>query len=76
MYNVQLHICDDLCPGIRHVKNMANWDEIKKGLKQKITEISDIKTSLLKEMPDDLLTRLERKLGKSREAILKIISEL
>ena len=55
---------------------MANWDETKARLKQKISELTDDNLLFAKEKQEKLLCRLEGKLGQTREAIIKIISNL
>jgi hypothetical protein len=55
---------------------MANWDETKVRLKQKISELTDDKLPFVKERQEGLLNRLEAKLGQTREAIIKLISNM
>lgn len=55
---------------------MANWAETKEKLKQKINEIAEDNLFAVKEQKDELLSKLEAKLGKTREAIIKIIAEM
>ena len=55
---------------------MADWDETKAKLKQKISKIADHRLFAVKEQQDELLSRLEAKLGQTREAIIKIISDM
>jgi|GEM_PF-2724969 uncharacterized protein YjbJ (UPF0337 family) len=55
---------------------MTNWREKKGKLKQKLALITDNKTLLREGKMDEVLGRLENKLGKSKKAIRKLISKL
>jgi uncharacterized protein YjbJ (UPF0337 family) len=55
---------------------MTNWNETKTKLKQKFIQLTDKDLFLVKGKHEELLCRLEAKLGKSRESLRKIISEL
>jgi hypothetical protein len=55
---------------------MINWDETKERLKQKINLLTDDNLHFVKEKQEELLIRLEAKLGLTREAIIKLISKL
>jgi hypothetical protein len=55
---------------------MVNWDETKERLKEKIITLTDDNLLFVKEKQEKLLSRLEVKLGQTREAIIKIISKL
>jgi hypothetical protein len=55
---------------------MINWDETKERLKLKINTLTDDNLLFVKEKQEELLSRLQAKLGLTREAIIKIISEL
>jgi hypothetical protein len=55
---------------------MANWNEIKKTLRNKIIQLNDNKEWIAIGKQEDVINRLEVKLGKTREAILKIMNEL
>ncbi len=57
-------------------KEIPDWNETKAKLKQKISQIAGANSFLLKEQNEELLSRLEIKLGLSREIILKIISTM
>lgn len=57
-------------------EEMKNWDEIKERLKLKITALNDNNFLPTKTKEEELLTRLEAKLGKSKLVILRIISGL
>lgn len=54
----------------------GDWNEIKGKLKQKFAELTDNDVMLVDGKQDELLGRLQQKLGKSKEEILKHISEL
>jgi uncharacterized protein YjbJ (UPF0337 family) len=56
--------------------HMINWDETKRMLKQKFAKLTDNDILIIEGKQDELLSRLQVKLGKSREALLKLISEL
>jgi uncharacterized protein YjbJ (UPF0337 family) len=54
----------------------GNWNEIKGKLKQKFSLLTDNDLLLVEGKHDELLGRLQIKLGKSKEEIHKLISEL
>lgn len=56
--------------------NMSNWDETKRKLKEKFSKLTDNDWLIPDSKQDELLKRLEIKLGKTREALRKLISEL
>jgi uncharacterized protein YjbJ (UPF0337 family) len=62
------------------MKNLSemkgNWQEIKDRLKQKFSVLMDSDLLLIEVKQEELLGRLQVKLGKSKEEIQKIISEL
>jgi hypothetical protein len=53
-----------------------NWQEKKDRLKQKVSLLMDSNILLIEVKQEELLGRLQVKLGKSKEEIQKIISEL
>jgi hypothetical protein len=55
---------------------MANWDETKERLKRQIRKLTNSNLLIAKENQEELLIKLEAKLGQTREVIIKIISEL
>jgi uncharacterized protein YjbJ (UPF0337 family) len=55
---------------------MINWNETKEKLKEKFAKLTDNDLLMMNGAQDELLKRLEAKLGKTREAIRKLISEL
>jgi uncharacterized protein YjbJ (UPF0337 family) len=54
----------------------GNWNEIKGKLKQKFAMLTDRDPLLLEGKQDELLGRLQTKLGKTNEEIKKIIANL
>jgi uncharacterized protein YjbJ (UPF0337 family) len=62
------------------MKNMTelngNWNEIKGKLKQKFSVLMDDDILLVDGKKDELLGRLQIKLGKTKEEIRKLISAL
>lgn len=54
----------------------GNWNEIKGKLKQKFAILTDNDLLLEEGKEDELLGRLQAKLGKTKEEIQKFISEL
>ena len=54
----------------------GNWNEIKGKLKQKFAMLTDNDLLLIEGKQDELLGRLQTKLGKTKEELQKLISEL
>ena len=54
----------------------GNWNETKGKLKQKFAMLMDNDLLLLEGKQDELIGRLQAKLGKTKEEMHKIISEL
>ncbi len=54
----------------------GNWNEAKGKLKQKFAMLTDNDLLLIEGKQDELIGRLQVKLGKTKEEISKIISEL
>jgi uncharacterized protein YjbJ (UPF0337 family) len=54
----------------------GNWNEAKGKLKQKFAMLTDNDLLLVEGKQDELIGRLQIKLGKTKEEISKIISEL
>ncbi len=54
----------------------GNWNETKGKLKQKFAILTDSEMLLIEGKQDEMLGRLQIKLGKTKEEILKVISEL
>ncbi|HET6245093.1 MAG: general stress protein CsbD [Bacteroidetes bacterium] len=53
-----------------------NWDQIKKILKQKLNNLTNSKLLLEEGKREEILKRLQKKFGKSKEEIQKLISDL
>jgi uncharacterized protein YjbJ (UPF0337 family) len=54
----------------------GNWNEIKGKLKQKYALLTDNDLLLVEGKQDEMLGRLQTKLGKTKEELHKLISEL
>jgi len=54
----------------------GNWNETKGKLKQKFAMLTDSDVLLVEGKQDEMLGRLQTKLGKTKDEIHKIISEL
>lgn len=54
----------------------GNWEEIKGKLKQKFAVLTDNDVLLLEGKKEEMLGKLQIKLGKTKEELQKIISEL
>ena len=54
----------------------GNWNETKGKLKQKFAMLTDNDLLLLDGKKDELMGRLQAKLGKTKEQMQKILSEL
>lgn len=54
----------------------GNWNETKGKLKQKFAILTDSDVLLVEGKADELIGRLQVKLGKTKEEIQKLISEL
>ena len=54
----------------------GNWDEIKGKLKQKYAQLTDDDLMFAEGKQDELYGKLQQKLGKTKEEIHKIISDL
>jgi uncharacterized protein YjbJ (UPF0337 family) len=54
----------------------GTWNEVKGKLKQKFALLTDSDVLLVEGTQDEMLGRLQQKLGKTKEEIQKIISEL
>ena len=58
------------------VELKGNWNETKGKLKQKFALLTDNDLLLLEGKQDEMLGRLQAKLGKTKEELTKLISEL
>ncbi len=54
----------------------GNWNELKGKLKQKYAKLTDDDLLFVEGKQDEMLGRLQIKLGKTKEEIQKVISEL
>ena len=54
----------------------GNWKEIKGKLKQKFAILTDDDLMLVEGKHDELLGRLQKKMGKTKEEVQKIIADL
>jgi uncharacterized protein YjbJ (UPF0337 family) len=61
-------------PNLTELK--GNWNETKGKLKQKFAILTDSDVLLVEGKQDELLGRLQVKLGKTKEEVQKLISEL
>ena len=59
---------------IKEIEN--NWNETKAKLKQKFAKLTNNDLMLLDGKKDEIIARLQLKLGKTKEEILNIISSL
>jgi uncharacterized protein YjbJ (UPF0337 family) len=57
-------------------KKNESWQEIKVVLKQKFAMLNDSDLLLVEGKEDEMLSRLQIKLGKTKEDIKKIITQL
>jgi uncharacterized protein YjbJ (UPF0337 family) len=65
---------------IKKMKNLTqlkgNWNETKGKLKQKFAILTDDDLLLVDGKQDEMIGRLQIRLGKTKEAVQKLISEL
>jgi uncharacterized protein YjbJ (UPF0337 family) len=54
----------------------GNWKDLQRKLKQKFVNLSDIDLLLIEGRQDDMIQRLQIRLGKSREEVITIILAL
>lgn len=54
----------------------GNWNEIKGRLKQKFARLTDSDFMLIEGKKEEMLGRLQVKLGKTKEELQKLISEI
>jgi uncharacterized protein YjbJ (UPF0337 family) len=55
---------------------LGNWNETKGKLKQKFAQLTDDDLLLEEGMEDELMGRLQKKIGKTKEEIKDLISKL
>ena len=56
--------------------HMTDWEQTKARLKQRISEIAETNLFAVEKQKDELLSKLEIRLGKTREVIVRMISEM
>lgn len=54
----------------------GNWNEIKGKLKQKYSDLTDDDLAFTEGKEDELFGRLQKKLGKTKDEVKKIIAEI
>jgi uncharacterized protein YjbJ (UPF0337 family) len=54
----------------------GNWNELKGKLKQKYGNLTDDDLMFSEGMEDEMLGRLQKKLGKSKDEVRRLIAEL
>jgi len=58
------------------IETIGNWEELKAKLKQKFRLLTDNDLMFEKEKNEEMLAKLEVKLGKTKEELRKIIASL
>lgn len=58
------------------LKIKGNWNEVKGKLKQKYSQLTDDDLAMAEGKEDELLGRLQKKLGKAKEEIMSEIEKL
>jgi uncharacterized protein YjbJ (UPF0337 family) len=61
---------------MRNQEIKGNWNELKGKLKQKFATLTDNDVLLVEGKRDEMLGRIQIKLGKSREEVEKLIADL
>jgi uncharacterized protein YjbJ (UPF0337 family) len=59
-----------------NLKIKGNWNELKGKLKQKYSQLTDDDLTYLEGKEDELLGRLQQKLGKTKEEVRNTIDEM
>ena len=54
----------------------GNWNQMKGKIKQKYPDLTDDDLMLVAEKEDDLLGRIQRKTGKSRDEVVSYINSI
>lgn len=57
-------------------KLKGNWNEMKGKLKQRFGELTEDDLSVGEGKQDELIGRLQQKLGKTKDEVLKILADL
>jgi uncharacterized protein YjbJ (UPF0337 family) len=63
------------CKGMTNMNLKGNWNEIKGKLKQKYGQLTDDDLTFAEGKEDELLGRLQKRLGKSKEDVRREIEE-
>lgn len=58
------------------LKLKGNWNEIKGKLKQQFTTLTDIDLTYAEGKEDELIGRIQQKLGKTKDQVVEIINNL
>jgi uncharacterized protein YjbJ (UPF0337 family) len=61
---------------LNNLELSGNWKITKGKLKQKFAQLTDDDLLFVKGKQEELLGRLQQRLGKSKEEMIKVISEL
>jgi len=54
----------------------GNWNELKGKLKQKYADLTDADLTFTKGQEEELLGKIQKKIGKSREEVIRMIKSL
>lgn len=54
----------------------GNWNELKGKLKQKYADLTDKDLTYMEGQEEELLGKLQKKIGKSREEVVRMIKSL
>jgi uncharacterized protein YjbJ (UPF0337 family) len=54
----------------------GNWNELKGKLKQRYADLTDADLTFIEGQEEELLGKLQKKIGKSREETIRIIKSL
>ena len=68
--------CGDPVVAMTKLELKGNWNEIKGKLKQKYADLTDDDLTFAEGKDDELLGRLQKKLGRTKEEIRKEIADL
>lgn len=61
---------------MRTIELSGNWDEQKSKLKQKFVALTESDLLFVKGKKEEMLEKLQKKLGKTKEELFKIIAAL
>lgn len=76
MRETRKEVLDETIGNSTELKFKGNWNELKGKLKQKFADLTDDDLLYDEGKEDELYGRLQKKLGKSREEIDKLLNEL